>query len=216
MVVTEFKLTAAASSYGISATGESRIDIGVVEFGACATEQVDAALVRDDRRSNSVREPDDYSHRNTGIPFRFLIASRDGDALTSGNTFTGSANGTRYVVSFTAWTDTAGGGGRIYLPGNAVGSTAAGGRYWLITTPLTGSGASVTRPLLRHVRESHLGDARLTPLANGPSRLALLAIGLQQFTYNHCSRRPNARPPSRPQGSVTATIAQRDQPGAKV
>ena len=113
MVVTEFKLTAAASSYGISATGESRIDIGVVEFGACATEHVDAALVRDDRRSNSVREPDDYSHRNTGIPFRFLIASRDGDALTSGNTFTGSANGTRYVVSFTAWTDTA--GGRAHL-----------------------------------------------------------------------------------------------------
>ncbi|TJV70352.1 MAG: hypothetical protein E5X76_20165 [Mesorhizobium sp.] len=147
-VVAGFKLVAATSGYGISATGGSRIDVGVVEFGACATAHVDAeqfAVVT--FLSNYTISGGSTRHwfvttgaliqcvsltiTLTGTPAfssAFLIASRDGGALISGNTFTGSATGSRYSVTYTAWADVAG-AGATYLPGNAAGSTSSGGTY---------------------------------------------------------------------------------------
>lgn len=67
----------------------------------------------------------------TGTPAfssAFAIASRNAALLINGNTFSGSATGTRYIASFNAAMDVAG-GGASYLPGNASGSLSTGGQY---------------------------------------------------------------------------------------
>ncbi|MER8806017.1 hypothetical protein [Mesorhizobium australicum] len=146
-VVTGFKLAAGTSGYGITAIA-SQIDIGVVEFGACATAHLNV------EQGSIVTFLNNYtisgaSTRHwfvttgaliqcagktitlTGTPAfssAFLIASRGGGALISGNTFAGSATGTRYVVTYNAWADVAL-AGASYLPGNAAGSVSTGGTY---------------------------------------------------------------------------------------
>lgn len=145
--ITGFKVIAATSGYGISAIA-SQIDVGVMDFGACATAHLNV------EQGSIVTFLNNYtisggSTRHwfvttgaliqcagktitlTGTPALssgFLIASRGGGALISGNTFTGSATGSRYVITFNAWADVAG-GGASYLPGNAAGSVANGGVY---------------------------------------------------------------------------------------
>jgi hypothetical protein len=67
----------------------------------------------------------------TGTPnfaTAFAQCVRTGAMLVSGNTFSGSATGTRYNASLNAIIDTFGAGAN-YLPGNAAGSTATGGQY---------------------------------------------------------------------------------------
>ncbi|TIP03863.1 MAG: hypothetical protein E5X72_14260 [Mesorhizobium sp.] len=147
-VVTGFKFTAATSGYAISAAGASKIDLGVVEFGACASGHIDAeqqAIITFNNNytisgggtrhwfttTGALIQCTGKTVTLTGTPAfssGFLIASRDGGALISGNTFSGSATGTYYVVTFTAWADVAG-AGATYLPGNSAGSTATGGQY---------------------------------------------------------------------------------------
>lgn len=58
----------------------------------------------------------------------FALASQSGGMVVNGNTFSGSATGSRYSVAVNAWIDTLG-GGASYLPGNSAGSTATGGQY---------------------------------------------------------------------------------------
>lgn len=48
--------------------------------------------------------------------------------LSSSNTFTGAATGSRYLADKNGVVDTQG-GGATYFPGNAVGTTATGGQY---------------------------------------------------------------------------------------
>ncbi|EGP07798.1 hypothetical protein CSIRO_2393 [Bradyrhizobiaceae bacterium SG-6C] len=67
----------------------------------------------------------------TGTPAfssAFVVGSRTGVFNLPGNTYSGSATGSRYIVSFNAVVDV-GGGGVNYLPGNAAGSTVSGGQY---------------------------------------------------------------------------------------
>lgn len=67
----------------------------------------------------------------TGTPVfssAFVVGSRTGAFNLPGNTYSGSATGSRYIASFNAVIDVAG-GGASYLPGNAAGSTASGGQY---------------------------------------------------------------------------------------
>jgi hypothetical protein len=58
----------------------------------------------------------------------FINASKCVTTNTAGISWSGSATGTRYVVTTNAVVDT-GGGGATYFPGNAAGSTATGGQY---------------------------------------------------------------------------------------
>lgn len=146
-VVNNLKVAVATSGYGINAIA-SQIDIGVMDFGACATAHLNV------EQGSIVTFLNNYtisggSTRHwfvttgaliqcagkaitlTGTPAfssAFLIASNVAGALISTNTFLGSATGTRYVVSFNAFANVAG-GGASYLPGNAAGSTATGGQY---------------------------------------------------------------------------------------
>lgn len=146
-VVTGFKFATTTSGYAFALTN-SVVDIGVVEFGACASGGIDAeqqsivtflnnytisgggtrhwfsttmSLIQCTSKTVTISGTPAFS---TG----FLVASRGGGALVSSNTFSGSATGTRYLVTFNAWADVAG-GGASYLPGNAAGSTASGGQY---------------------------------------------------------------------------------------
>ncbi len=67
----------------------------------------------------------------TGTPAfssAFVVGSRTGVFNLPGNTYSGPATGSRYIVSFNAIIDVAN-GGASYLPGNAAGSTASGGQY---------------------------------------------------------------------------------------
>lgn len=145
--LTGLKFATTTSGYGISAIA-SQISVGVVEFGACATGHIDAEqganvtfLNNYTISGGSTRhwfattmaliQCTNLTITLTGTPAfstAFLVASRAGGALISGDTFTGSATGTRYIVSFNAWADTAG-AGATYLPGSIAGSTASGGQY---------------------------------------------------------------------------------------
>lgn len=146
-VVTGFKYLTTTFGYGLSVVN-STVNIGVAEFGACATGHVNS------EQGSNVTFQSNYtisggSTRHwfsttgaliqctnltvtiTGTPAfssAFLIGSRGSGALISGNTFSGAATGTRYVVSFNAWADVAG-AGATYLPGSVAGSTATGGQY---------------------------------------------------------------------------------------
>jgi predicted RecA/RadA family phage recombinase len=67
----------------------------------------------------------------TGTPAfssAFVLGSRTGVFNLPGNTYSGSATGARYVLSYNAIADVAGAGAN-YLPGNSAGSTAFGGQY---------------------------------------------------------------------------------------
>ena len=57
-----------------------------------------------------------------------IIASRTGVFNLPGNTYSGAATGTRYIISYNAVADVAG-GGATYLPGNAGGIATTGGQY---------------------------------------------------------------------------------------
>ena len=58
----------------------------------------------------------------------FAWAQQHGRMVVNGDTFSGSATGTRYYADTLALIDTVA-GGASYLPGNAAGSTATGGVY---------------------------------------------------------------------------------------
>lgn len=67
----------------------------------------------------------------TGTPAfatRFIYAQRNSTVIMYGETFSGAATGTRYVVASNSVIET-NGGGATYFPGNAAGSTATGGQY---------------------------------------------------------------------------------------
>lgn len=58
----------------------------------------------------------------------FIQSTALSSALINGNTYSGSATGTRYIVTLNSVINT-GGGGPNYFPGNSAGSTATGGQY---------------------------------------------------------------------------------------
>ncbi|EGP07296.1 hypothetical protein CSIRO_3027 [Bradyrhizobiaceae bacterium SG-6C] len=67
----------------------------------------------------------------TGTPAfstAFIVGSRVSAFRIDGNTYSGSATGARYLLSFNAVADVAG-AGASYLPGNSAGATASGGQY---------------------------------------------------------------------------------------
>ena len=67
----------------------------------------------------------------TGTPAfatRFIYAQRNSTIIMYGETFSGAATGTRYLVATNSTIET-NGGGATYFPGNAAGSTATGGQY---------------------------------------------------------------------------------------
>lgn len=122
---------------------------GKVEFGACAGNH----MITD---TQGVISCTSVNYDITGGATCHMNASQNGQIIVFGNTVTltgtpafsvqfaratgtaylnaasvtysGSATGTRYSVSNNAVIDTSG-GGATYLPGNAAGSTAAGGQY---------------------------------------------------------------------------------------
>lgn len=67
----------------------------------------------------------------TGTPAfstAFAQATHVGIIVANGNTYTGSATGSRYVSDLNSAINTVG-GGASYFPGNSAGSTATGGQY---------------------------------------------------------------------------------------
>lgn len=146
-----FKVTAATSGHGVFATNGSTIYVtGKMDFGAFASTQAQVLAVN----QSVVNITTDYNitagfgyhyqalHSSsiycqsrtitlTGTP---AIGSQFANAVyvsalqVNGNTYSGSATGTRYYAALNGviWTN---GGGASYFPGDVAGSTATGGQY---------------------------------------------------------------------------------------
>lgn len=144
------KITTTTAGYGVSLGARSVLLLGAVEFGAVGAgwNHIDvaggafvqlvanytisgAAAVHWQATDGGVVQATSLTITITGTPAfstSFAVAARSGSLLVNSNTFSGSATGTRYIVSMNATIETFA-GGATYLPGNAVGSTATGGQY---------------------------------------------------------------------------------------
>ena len=139
-----FKLVASAG-YGIYAASNAVVSIAnKMDFGACANNHMGAFAaiinVNTDYAISGEAAVHAYAadqgtindyYRTvtlTGTPnfsTAFAQVERLADVLMFGNTFSGSATGTRYSVSYNAVLFTGG----ATLPGDVAGGTAAGGQY---------------------------------------------------------------------------------------
>lgn len=147
-LVEGFKLQTTTSGSGIFVTNFANIKYKAIDFGACATSHVrvsnyGAAVAY----GNTSITGDALIHwfldsggfildagftitlvGTRGFSNSFLQAGGGSVAKVNGNTFSGSATGTRYAVIMNSICDV-NGAGASYLPGNATGSTATGGQY---------------------------------------------------------------------------------------
>lgn len=140
-----FKVTA-SSAYGVYAASNAAVTIsGKMEFGPCTSGNhfgafgsvinvsadysisggapchayaADGGIINDYMRTVTITGTPNFSTA-------FAQSERLGDILMFGNTFTGSATGSRYNVNNNAVIFTGGG----TLPGNAAGTSTLGGQY---------------------------------------------------------------------------------------
>jgi len=149
VLVTGFKLSTITSGSTLTATVGARIQIGAIQFGACASSHITASYgghitaTAPGYTINGAATYHWYANNLgninitsktitiTGTPaFSFFaIAQSRGYAGVGANTFSGSATGARYYCSGAGVVDS-NGGGSTYLPGNSAGSTATGGAYY--------------------------------------------------------------------------------------
>jgi len=143
------KITTSTSGSGIVAVGGGTAVItGNMEFGSVVNFQISASFSSSvDIQSNYTISGGASAHINvtnncsaslagrtitiTGTPafsLAFVQTTRNGALSISGNTFSGSATGTRYSATLNSVIDT-NGAGATYLPGNVGGTTATGGVY---------------------------------------------------------------------------------------
>jgi len=148
LTVKDMKLqTTSGSTYCLYANAGGRINFSNINFGAAGNSHMrasDTGLVTCDGNysisgnasfhwrsvaSGIIRCPN-KTVTLTGTPaFTVFASATDGGVMVlNGNTFSGSATGTRYDATLNGVIDTAG-GGATYLPGNASGTTATGGQY---------------------------------------------------------------------------------------
>jgi hypothetical protein len=146
LTVTGFKLTNSGAFLLHASPGSIRFSL--LTFGTCGSQQV---RVTDGGRimatgnysidggagnhwsavGNGIVRVQSKTITLTGTPaFSTAFANADlsSTVLVNGNTFSGSATGTRYAATNNA-VISSGGAGSTYLPGNAAGSTSAGGQY---------------------------------------------------------------------------------------
>jgi hypothetical protein len=146
LTVTGFKLTNSGAFLLHASSGSIRFSL--LTFGSCGSQQV---RVTDGGRitatgnygidggagnhwsavSNGIVRVQSKTITLTGTPaFSTAFANADlsSTVLVNGNTFSGSATGSRYAATNNA-VISSGGGGATYLPGNAAGSTSTGGQY---------------------------------------------------------------------------------------
>jgi len=144
-----FKVSTTTSGSGIDTRGYTNINVGNMDFGACATNHIYA---RDSGRISVVAD-----YVITGSATVHMYSSGLGNVVMSGRTVTlngtltfsqfalavsvaniyagactftvnGSVSGTRYYAGLNGVINT-NGGGASYLPGNSAGSVASGGVY---------------------------------------------------------------------------------------
>lgn len=140
-----FQTTTSGSALNLTQT---YAEINAVAFGACATAhcwlESNAYLTATGNYSITGGSTRHWFATNggviniasktitiTGTPAfstAFLVASRTAAVVANANTFSGSATGTRYIISYNSVVDVAG-AASTYLPGNAVGTTVSGGQY---------------------------------------------------------------------------------------
>ncbi|HEV7601500.1 MAG TPA: DUF2793 domain-containing protein [Bradyrhizobium sp.] len=146
LTVTGFKLTNSGAFLLHASSGSIRFSL--LTFGTCGSQQV---RVTDGGRiaatgsysidggagnhwsavGNGIVRMQFKTITLTGTPaFSLAFANADlgSTVLVNGNTFSGAATGSRYAATNNA-VISSGGAGATYLPGNAAGSTSAGGQY---------------------------------------------------------------------------------------
>ena len=148
--LSNMRLTAATAGHGILGLAAAYIKFSGIEFGAVASghSHINAS------QGSIVEATGNYTiaggasaHMQvlwsgqivvsgktvtlTGTPAfgtAFALGSRIGKIEANGNTYSGSATGTRYTADLNALLYTKGGGAN-YFPGNAAGAVATGGQY---------------------------------------------------------------------------------------
>lgn len=144
-----FKLVTATSGTSMSISGlSSSILFKNIDFGAAATAHIsvtNGALCQASGNyaitgaapwhygafSNGIITVSSRTVTITGTPAfssAFCLAQTTGIVVANGNTYSGSATGSRYNISLNAIAITAGGGAN-YFPGGTAGTTATGGQY---------------------------------------------------------------------------------------
>jgi hypothetical protein len=144
--VTGFKLTNSGAFLLHAYSGLIRFSL--VTFGTCGSQQmrvsdggrvlatgnytIDGSAIHHwGAVGNGVIRVQSKTITLTGTPnfsVAFVNADLSSTVLVNGNTFSGAATGSRYTASNNA-VISSGGAGATYLPGNAAGSTSAGGQY---------------------------------------------------------------------------------------
>ncbi|HEV7880218.1 DUF2793 domain-containing protein [Bradyrhizobium sp.] len=146
LTVTGFKLTNSGAFLLHASSGSIRFS--TLTFGTCGSQQVRATdggrIVASGNYAidggagnhwsalgNGIVRVQGRTITLTGTPaFSLAFANADlgSTVLVNGNTFSGAATGVRYSATNNA-AISSGGAGATYLPGNAAGSTSAGGQY---------------------------------------------------------------------------------------
>jgi len=145
--IKDLQIQTTTSGTGIRVTG-ARVRYGNVNFGACATahtvvefgaylEVLSSYTISGNSawhwflQGSAVMHASGITITLSGTPAfgtEFVRAASSSYANVPSITFSGSATGTRYLVSLNGVVNT-NGGGASYFPGNAAGSTATGGQY---------------------------------------------------------------------------------------
>jgi hypothetical protein len=148
LTVQGFELRTTSGGSGIDNSGGGVIIAGVMRYGACANAHMQVAsgcyigVVSNYTISGNASQHWNALHGGfiqcdgktitlSGTPAfssAFAMGTNTGKIEAIGNTFSGSATGTRYSVTANAVINTNGGGASAF-PGNASGGTGTGGQY---------------------------------------------------------------------------------------
>jgi hypothetical protein len=145
--IKDMKLQTTTSGYAINAGRQTNISYGNIDFGACAVDHISSSMGayiqaisnytisggcnRHWSANNGTILCGGMTITITGTPaFGVAFASSSQGSLVQvwGNTYSGSATGSRYSASLNGIIQTFGAGATA-LPGNSAGSTATGGQY---------------------------------------------------------------------------------------
>lgn len=145
--ITGFKIQTTTSGYGVLCQGLSYINLGVINFGACASGHayalnlgyigftanytISGSAPYHIRCENGTIVCAALTITLSGTPAfstAFAAAALAGAMYAYGNTFSGSGTGTRYAATLNGVLFV-NGAASTYFPGSIAGSTATGGQY---------------------------------------------------------------------------------------